>query len=127
MAFSHRDVIVAQSENLEADRIKAVARYEHARVSEDNHETMAAADWIVEIDAKRAALDRIANQFVAAQQAQPRQNAYGLSDTEVEIARNSHSGGTAEQRLEQYARNKQRLQHMRATGEYRDDQGTVKR
>jgi hypothetical protein len=127
VAFSHRDVIIAQAEALETERAQAIAHYEHARVSEDGDKTLNWADRITEIDSKRAALNRIADQYVAMEQAQPRQNAYGLSDTEVEIARNSHSGGTAEQRIEEYARNKSRYQHMRATGQYRDDQGTVKR
>jgi hypothetical protein len=34
---------------------------------------------------------------------------------------------TNEQREELYARNKQKYQQARATGAYRDDQGTVRR
>jgi hypothetical protein len=127
VSFSHTDVLIAQGESLETERGRALAEYEHARISEDGDRTMAAADRIVDIDARRAALDRIANHFVAAEQSRPRGNAYGLSDDEMDIARNSHGSGTVEDRVKEYAQNKARYQHMRATGAYRDDQGTVRR
>ena len=129
MAFQHEDVIAAQALNLENERVQALAEYEAGRVNNDNYGCMAAANRILEIDAKRDALDRIASNYLAGQQRQQSQqsNRFGLSNDELAVAENSHSSGTRDQRIEQYARNKQRLQHMRATGAYRDDQGTVRR
>jgi len=111
MAYSHRDVIQAQAEHLAAQRARALSDYEVARLSEDNDATMNAADQIVEIDARAAALDRIAGNFVRQQQ-QPQQpgSRYGLSRDEVEVAKIS---GISE---EQYARNRQKMHQMKSEG-----------
>ena len=125
MAFEHRSVIQAQAERIAADRAEAVARYESGRISENEYETMDAANAILDLDQKRAALDRIAQTFVN-QQNQPRGNQFGLNQDEVDIA-NGIAGSdktiTNEQRQQAYAANKQRLRQMRANGSYRDDQG----
>jgi hypothetical protein len=125
MAFEHRSVIQAQAERIAADRAEAVARYESGRISENEYETMDAANAILELDQKAAALDRIAQTFVN-QQNQPRGNQFGLNQDEVDIA-NGIAGSdktiTNEQRQQAYAANKQRLRQMRANGSYRDDQG----
>jgi hypothetical protein len=125
MAYEHKSVIQAQYERLNADRAEALARYESGRISEDEWTTMDAANAILDLDQKRAALDRIAQTFVQQQQ-QPRGNQFGLNQDEVEIA-NGIAGSdktiSNEQRQQAYAANKDRLRHMRATGQYRDDQG----
>jgi predicted RecB family nuclease len=125
MAYEHKSVIEAQYQRLNADRAEAVARYESGRISEDEYTTMDAANAILDLDQKRAALDRIAQNFVAGQQ-QPRGNQFGLSQDEVEIA-NGIAGSDKtinnEQRQQAYAANRDRLRHMRATGQYRDQQG----
>ncbi|MEH2547132.1 hypothetical protein V1283_003777 [Bradyrhizobium sp. AZCC 2262] len=126
MAYEHRAVIEAQYQRLAADRAEAVARYESGRICEDEYETMNAANTILEMDQKRAALDRIAQNFVISQQ-QPRGNRYGLNEDEISIANGiagSDQSITNEQRQQAYAANKERLRHMRATGQYRDDQGS---
>lgn len=127
MAYSYEQILRSQYEGKAADRQMAVAELEAARVAEDPSATMIAADRILEIDKSVSALNVIANQYVASQRAQPQGNAHGLSNEEVEVAKASHSAGTAEERIEEYARNKQRYQHMRQTGQYRDDQGSVRR
>jgi hypothetical protein len=86
---------------------------------------MAAADRILAIDTMYNALAARANQYMAHQQAQPRGNAYGLSDDEIEVAKNSHSAGSVEDRIRDYAANKQKLAWMRQTGAYDDSQGKV--
>ena len=127
MPFNHDDVIKAQYETLAAERARAAGEYEAARLSDDGDGTMSASSRLLEIDARVAALDRVTNQYVRQQTQQPQGNRYGLSPTEVEVAHNSHSGGTREERERSYAEQKAKLQHMRQTGQYRDDQGTVRR
>jgi hypothetical protein len=126
MAYSYEDIIRSQYEAKAAEKAQALADLEAARLNENAVDTMAAADRIVEIDKSVGALDRIANQYVASQQ-QPQGNRFGLSPTEVEIAHNSFSGASKEEKERSYAMNRDRLRHMRATGQYRDDQGTVSR
>jgi len=109
MAYNHRDVIQAQAEHLAAQRARALGEYEVARLSEDNDGVMAAADQIVDIDARAAALGRIAGNL-AMQQQQPQGNRYGLSMDEQEIAKASHLTD------EQYARNRQKMHQMKDQG-----------
>ena len=115
MAYDHRSVIEAQYVQLNADRAAAVAAYEAGRVAEDQYETMSAADRVLEADQKLMALNRIADTFVASQQQQA--NRFGLNRDELEVAKVS---GISD---EQYARNKQRMQRMKAEGYW--DQGRV--
>jgi hypothetical protein len=127
MAYSYEDIIRSQYEAKAAEKAQALADLEAARINENAVDTMAAADRIVEIDKSVGALDRIANQYVASQQAQPQGNRFGLSPTEVEIAHNAFSGVSKEEKERSYAENRDRLRRMRASGEYRDDQGSVRR
>jgi hypothetical protein len=126
MAYEHESIIRAQYQQLEADRAQAYADLEAGRVSEDQYTTMEAGNRILEADMKRAALDNIANKYVASQQ-RPRGNQFGLNQDEMDIANGIASGDqtiTNEERQRAYAHNKERLRYMRATGQYRDDQGT---
>ena len=127
MAYNYEDILRAQYEAKAADRAQALADLEAARMNENAPNIMDAANRIVEIDNSVRSLDNIANSYLASQRAQPQGNQHGLSDEEMDVAKNSHSAGTAERRIEEYARNKQRYQHTRASGQYRDDQGTVRR
>lgn len=127
MSYDYKSIIESQYEQQAAQRATALADLEAARLNEDAYGTMDAANRIVDVDQKRAALDRIAHQYTASQQAQPQGNRWNLSNEEVEVAKASHSAGTEEERIEEYARNKQRYRHARATGAYRDDHGTVRR
>ena len=127
MAYSYEDIIRSQYEAKHTEKAQALADLEAARVAENAFDTMAAANRIVEIDKSVSAIDRIAHQYVASQQAQPQGNRWNLSTEEMEIAKGSHSGGTVEERIEEYARNKQRYRQARADGSFRDDQGRVTR
>jgi hypothetical protein len=130
VSFKHDDVIKAQFDRLAAERARVVGEYEGARLSEDADSVMYAADKITEIDAKIAALNQIANNFVVGQQRAQPQNKYGLNKDEQEIARGLASGDRSmsdEDRQRVYAEQKAKYQRMRATGQYRDDQGTVRR
>src|SRR5258708_2725921 len=93
MPFDHEAVIRAQHQQLTAERARAYADYENGRQSEDEYTTMSAADRIVEVDAKLAALGNIANKYVASQQ-QPVGNKFGLNTDEQTIA-HGISGGDA--------------------------------
>jgi hypothetical protein len=142
MAYSHRDVIAAQAESLAVQRARALNDYEAARLSEDNDGTMAAADQIVEIDARAAALSRIANNLAAGSRAAPlagedemsRGDAllarkYGITAQQLGIAKGwtADSRMSDEQKVTTYIENTNRYRQARASGQYRDDQGTVRR
>ncbi|MGB6400469.1 MAG: hypothetical protein WBF73_33010 [Bradyrhizobium sp.] len=130
MAYKHEDVIKAQYDRLAAERAEIVGRYESARLNEDPDGVMVAADRITEIDAKFAALNQIANVYVAGQQRAQPQNKYGLNKDEQEIARGLASGDRSmsdEDRQRVYSEQKAKYQRMRASGEYADHQGTVRR
>lgn len=126
MAFEYPDIIKAQYETLAQQRAQATADLEAARISEDSYSTMEASNRIVDADMRRAQVDQIANRYVASQQQAPQGNRYGLSQDEVDIAKNMFSGDSRmkqEDREKIYAEQKSRLRHLRATGQYRDDQG----
>ena len=130
MAFDNSAIIKAQYQQLQADRAQAYADLEAQRHAENEWGTMSAANAILEADAKLQALDRVANTYVAGQQRQQSANKYGLNADEIAIARGNGSGDprlTNDDRERIYAENRQKLQRMRATGEYRDDQGRVSR
>ena len=130
MAYKHDDVIVYQHEQLVAERAAAVAQYESGRVNEDHYTTLAGANAILEADAKLEALGRIANNYVAGQQRAQPTNKYGLSRDEIAIARGNGSNDprlTNDDRDRIYAEQKNKYQRLRSTGEYRDDQGMVRR
>jgi len=126
MAYEYKDIIQSQYEQQAAQRAQALADLEAARYNEDAGGVMDAANRIVDVDQRRTALDRIANQFASQQQQQqqPQGNRWNLSNEEVAVAKASHSGGSEEERIEEYARNKQKLRHLRSTGEYSDSQGS---
>jgi hypothetical protein len=130
MAYDHKSVIEAQYQQLTADRAAAVAEYEAQRIAEDQYGTMSAADRILEADSKLAALNRIADTYIAGQQRAQPQNKYGLNAEEQEVAHGLASGDrtmTNDQREQVYAQNRAKYQQMRRDGTYRDDQGTVRR
>jgi cation transport regulator ChaC len=125
MSYTYDQVMAAQFERLNAEASMAVADLEAARQREDSDATMYAAQRILELDAQRAALAQRANTYVAQQQAAPQRHPSGLTDQEVEIAKSSYSAGTPEERVAEYARNKQKLAYMRVTGAYDDSQGKI--
>ena len=119
MAFQYDQVLQHQYERIEIAHAQALAELEAGRVSEDVDRINAASDRILDLDKTRAALDQRTSQYVASRQSQP-QRPFGLSDEQVEIAINSHSHGTREDRIAEYARNTQRYRALRASG-YRDE------
>jgi len=127
MAFSHDAAIKARIEHHQEEYAQANAEYEAARLAEDSQGVHQAAERMEKAEHHLHSLNRIASNYVAQQQRQPQGNAYGLSNEEIEVAKNTHSGGTVDDRIKEYAQNKAKYQHMRSTGEYRDDQGTVRR
>ncbi len=76
------------------------------------------------------ALNSMAREAYAQQMPRANASRYGLSPDEVAIARGisgSDRNLSNDDRERMYAEQKARYQHMRATGEYRDDQGQVRR
>jgi hypothetical protein len=88
-----------------------------------------AAQRILELDAQKNALAVRANQFAAQQRAEPRGNKYGLSHDEIEVARNFTTDPklSNDDKEKLYAEQRNRYRHARATGAYRDDQGSIRR
>lgn len=128
MAYSYEQILRSQYERLADEQAQAVAELEAGRVSEDSYRTTSAADRILELDKTRDALDRRAQNFVAGQQ-QPQGNQFGLNRDEIDIANGIASADaslTDTERQRAYATNKHRLRQMRASGQYRDDQGTTR-
>jgi 3-methyladenine DNA glycosylase Tag len=127
VAYSYEDILRSQYEAKAADRAQALADLEAARLNENAVDTMNAADRILEIDKSVGALNTIANQYVRQSQAQPQGNKFGLSPAEVEIARTSYTAPdmTDAQKDETFARNKQKLQSLRASGAYTDSDRQV--
>ena len=96
---------------------------------------------IIEADARLAALNRIANNLAAPRQAplagedeMSRSDAalarhYGLTGTQLSVAKGwtSDSRMTDETKVRTYIENANRLRAQRASGQYRDDQGSIRR
>ncbi|MCP3382856.1 hypothetical protein NLM31_21040 [Bradyrhizobium sp. CCGUVB4N] len=100
--------------------------FQQARLRNDMEAMVEASQQIANL---RVGMNELNNMAREAYAAAPRDmNRFGLSKDEVEVA-NSHpdSSMTPDQKQELYLRNKQKYQHMRMTGEYRDDQGMVRR
>ena len=129
MAYSYQSIMQAQMDRLEAEGVQQAAELEAGRLEEDADRVNWAAQRILEIDAQRAQLVVRANHHAAQQRAQPRGNKYGLSHDEIEVARNFTTDPklTNDDKEKLYAEQRNRYRHARATGEYRDDQGTVRR
>jgi hypothetical protein len=130
MAYSYQQILEAQYQRIADEQAQQVAELEAGRVSEDAFRTTSAADRILELDKSRDALDRRAAGFAAGQQQQPQASRYGLSKDEVDVAHSIASGDrdmTNDDREKSYAEQKQKLRHMRSTGQYSDGQGAVRR
>lgn len=90
----------------------------------------AAAQQLAGLRASARELELMAREASAAQQPRRDSNKYGLSADEITIANGLASNDrnlSNDERQRDYANQKARLQNMRMTGEYRDDQGTVRR
>ena len=142
MAFDHKDVIQAQYQQIAADRAAAVGSYESSRLNEDSDGTMSAANAIIEADARLAALNRIANNLTAGSRQAPlagedemsRSDAalarhYGLTGTQLAVAKGwtSDNRMSDEAKVRTYIENTNRYRQARASGQYRDDQGSIRR
>jgi hypothetical protein len=130
VAYKHDDVIKAQFDRLAAERARVVGEYEEARLNENADSVMYAADQITAIDAKIGALNQIATAYVAGQQQAQPSNRHGLNKDQVEVAHGIAKGDpklTNDDREKLYAENRNKLSRMRASGEYADHQGLVRR
>jgi hypothetical protein len=131
VAYNYEDILRYQAERLVAERQEALGMLEAARVSEDLATVNAASDAILRVDRDAAQLQNYANNMVAQQQAQQRQqqrNPHGFNATEIEVAlsypdRHDAPRLSKEQKLNLYAQNKARYWEARRSGAYRDDQG----
>jgi hypothetical protein len=115
MAYDYTAIMQSQFEMLQAEGAAQAAELEAGQLAEDPHRVHLAAANILEIDARMAALTLRANQFVANQQAAPRQNPGNLSDEELAVAKASYSAGTEAERVQSYIQNKAKYQRMIAS------------
>jgi hypothetical protein len=141
MAFKYEDLLIDQGQLLQAERAEAMADLEAARQTEDIVRCREAEARILKIDGDYERLERYANQFVARQQAAPFYGddvsardaqlaaKYGLSAQEIGVARNWTSDPKIcdDDKFREYAQQRNKYRYMRQTGQYRDDQGTVRR
>jgi hypothetical protein len=135
MAYAYEDILKYQAERLLAERQEALGMLEAGRVNEDLALVNSASDAILRVDRDAAQLQNYANGMIAQQQAAQRQqqrNPHNFNAAEIEVALSlpdRHDGPrlTREQKLNLYAQNKNRYWEMRRSGQYRDDQGTVRR
>ncbi len=130
MAYSYEDILRAQYQRIADEHAQQTAELEAGRVGEAAYRVTAAADRILELDKSREALDRRAQQFVASQQAQPQASPWGLSESEISIAHGIAGNDRSlsnDDREKIFAEQKHKLRNMRATGQYRDDQGSIRR
>jgi hypothetical protein len=127
MPYSYESIMQAQFERIDTETAQRAAELEAARIAEDAAGVNWAAKEILQLDAERERLAVRARNLDAQQRAQPQRHPSGLTQAEIDVAKNSHSMGTVEDRIREYSANKAKYQHQRATGQYRDDQGSIRR
>jgi hypothetical protein len=126
MSSLHHDAYNLAMAGYRSALIEQEHAYRQAELVGDAHAMAQAHQEIASLRAQQKEAHEVAVQHAAAMR-QPQRHPSGLTESEIEIAKASHSFGAPEERIEDYRRNKAKYQHMRATGEYRDDQGTVTR
>jgi hypothetical protein len=142
MAYSYHQIIQDHYEQLQGEYAEANAELEAGRQSEDAYRVREARRQILKLDQERAALDVRASQFAAQNQPQamPGFENHGRGDAELAAQYrlspdrfDAATGWTADanmskkEKIETFLRNEQRYREDRASGRYRDDQGTVRR
>jgi hypothetical protein len=116
-------------ENLQHAYRSAVADFHLAQSSGDTDLAAEAAVRMASVEATAREFHSLASRAAAPQGGAAAIDRYGLNETEREVAKSwtNDANISEDQRLRTYAEQKQRYQHQRATGQYRDDQGTVRR
>jgi hypothetical protein len=142
MAYTYQQILAAQYEVAQAENASASAALEDARLREDPSDVQAAVDRLVSNNMVIQQLNQAAVQMQQPQQ-QPAAGfgddvradhvelaqRYGLSPQQIGIAVNwtQDPNISDEVKVKRYCENVNKLSRMRATGQYRDDQGTLKR
>lgn len=122
-----KDVYDVSVAGFQSAIIEAQARFQQATLAGDLNAQVAASQELAGLRSTLKEYHQMATEHAASLQPAVPQNRYGLNKDEVDVARASRSDLPADQAEAEYARQKAKYQHMRATGQYRDDQGTVKR
>ena len=138
MAYTYQQIVDQEWQNLQNEEQHAAAALEKARIEEDDAEIDAAKNRIYWVDQKKSSL------VARVQQTHPQQNGQqvtgrnvnigdkdnpryvALSDEEISVAKLMNPSDTKlsdGDRLRLYGANKQKLAHMRATGQYTDRAG----
>ena len=126
MAYEWDAAFRDKYQRIAAEQTQLAADMTAGMVNEDDATIRHCTDRILYLDGELEKLQRREQGFIQQQQQRAYQaNPYGLSETEVEIAKNSHTmrGVSEEDKIRDYAKNRDKLRHWRATGQYRDDQG----
>lgn len=120
MSYSYEEIMSAQAQSLGTERAAAVAELEAARLEGDAYRVNAASDRILTADAKLSQLNTLATKHIARQQYaqnQPQPNQYDLSAEEQDMAHKSMSWLSAAEAEREYAKNKDRMNRMKANGQ----------
>jgi hypothetical protein len=118
--------------------VEEQANYQKAQLTGDVYEAVRASQAIASLRTQANEYHKMASEHARSMQptSQPASNKFGLSPAEAEVARNSFGpikrngrmvDMTDDEKLEAYAKNKQRYRSMVADGSYSIDQGSVRR
>jgi hypothetical protein len=143
LAYTYQQILAAQYEVAQAENASASAALEDARLREDPSDVQAAVDRLVSNNMVIQQLNQAAATMQQQQAPQPAAGfgddvradhvelaqRYGLSPQQIGIAVNwtTDPNISDEVKVKRYVENTHKLSRMRASGQYRDDQGTVKR
>jgi hypothetical protein len=125
--MSDQEVYKQAMQGYTAAIIEEQANFQRARVAGDVAAQVAASQGIASLRAQANEYQKLAVEHAQSMQ-QPQGNKWGLSEREVEIAKNSFGeikrGGhmvdlSEDEKCELYARNRNKLHRMRADGTYR--------
>jgi hypothetical protein len=132
MAYRYEDLMLAKGERIQAEKAAALADLEASRLREDAEGCDYAQSQILRLDSDYEKLCGYANRYMAQNQQRQPTNRFHLSETEREVAEASLPDRpdmpklTADQKHEIYYRNRDRLNRMKASGEYSTTQGMAK-
>ncbi|WP_027578541.1 hypothetical protein [Bradyrhizobium sp. Ai1a-2] len=129
MALEIQKVHARSMEAYDAALADHNAAYLNAVATGDVNAAADAAMFMAAIQANRANLNALAHQALNPPPPRVPTNQYGLTAEEQDIAHSSFSDPrmTKDDMEKLYAHNKQRYWHMRQTGQYSVDQGSLKR
>jgi hypothetical protein len=129
MAIDVRKVHERGSAAFQAAYKEAEWEYQQAAVNEDVDGMASAGMKLAGLEATYEKFNSLADRAINPAPPGEPVNHYGLTASEVDVARNSFSAKdmTDDQKQRLYVHNKSKYRNMVATGQYSNDQGAVRR